>query len=101
MSANAGFKKYGQTALAAMIKEFTQLNEGAVSGKSVVRSIDAATLSPLEKKKAMPAGNLIKEKHDGVLKGRTCADRSNQRKYYRQDESVASPNASLETLIVS
>ena len=100
-SANARFKKYGQPAVAAMIKEFTQLNEGTVPGKPVVRPIDAASLSPLEKKKAMPVVNLIKEKHDGVLKGRTCADRSKQRKYFRQDESVASPTASLESLIVS
>ena len=70
-------------------------------GKPVVRPIHVSTLSPLEKKKATPAVNLIKEKHDGVLKGRTCADGSRQRKYLRQDESVASPTASLESLIVS
>ena len=74
---------------------------GAVPGKPVVRPIDVATLSPLEKQKAMPAVNLIKEKHDVVLKGRTCADGSKQRKYLRQDEYVASPTASLESLIVS
>ena len=101
MSANVGFKKYGQPAVAAIIKEFTQLNEGAVPGKPVVRPIDAATLSPIEKKKALPAVNLIKEKFDGELKGRTCADGSKQRKYLRQDESVASPTAALESLIVT
>ena len=36
MSATVGFKKYGQPAVAAMIKEFTQLDEGAVPGKPVV-----------------------------------------------------------------
>ena len=101
MSANVGFKKYGQPAVAAIIKEFTQLNEGAVPGKPVVRPIDAATLSPIEKKKALPAVNLIKEKFNGELKGRTCADGSKQRKYLRQDESVASPTAALESLIVT
>ena len=84
-----------------MIKEFTQLNEGAVPGKPVVRPINANTLTLLEKKKAMPAVNLIKEKHDGVLKGRTCADGSKQRKYLKSDESVASPTAALESLIVT
>ena len=63
-----------------MIKEFTQLNEGSVPGKPVVWPIDAAILSSLEKKKAMPDVNLIKEKYNGDLKGRTCADGSRQRK---------------------
>ena len=49
----------------------------------------------------MPAVNLIKQKHNGELKGRTCADGSKQRKYLKQDESVASPTAALESLIVT
>ena len=36
-----------------------------------------------------------------MIKGRTCADGSGQRKYLKQDESVASPTASLESLFVS
>ena len=101
MSANAGFKKYGEPAVAAMIKEFTQLSEGAVPGKPVVRPIDPTSLSFSEKKRALPAVNLIKEKWNGDLKGRTCADGSRQRRYLKQDESVASPTASLESLIVT
>ena len=62
---------------------------------------DAANLTPLEKKKALPAVNLIKEKYGGVLKGRTCADGSGQRKYLKQDETVVSPTAGLESLCVS
>ena len=99
--ANAGFKKYGQPTVAAMIKEFKQLNEGVVPGKPVVVPTDAASLTPLEKKKALPAVNLIKEKYGGVLKGRTCADGSGQRKYLKQDKTVASPTAGLESLFVS
>jgi len=34
MTAKKGFKQFGAKAVAAMIKEFTQLNEGAVPGKS-------------------------------------------------------------------
>ena len=101
MSAREGFKKHGQAAISAMIKEFTQLSNGAVPGKPVVRPIDVSSLTPLEKSKALPAVNLIKEKYGGVLKGRTCADGSGQRKYLKQDESVASPTAALESLIMS
>ena len=48
----------------------------------------------------MSAVNLIKEKWDGQIKGRTCADGSRQRRYLKQDESVASPTAALESLII-
>ena len=95
MSATKGFKMYGEAAVAAIIKEFTQLTKGAVPGKPVVRPVDASTLTFDEKRKAMPAVNLIKEKWNGDIKGRTCADGSGQRKYLKQDEPVASPTASL------
>ena len=62
---------------------------------------DASTLTEVEKQKALPAVNLIKEKWNGVIKGRSCVDGSKQRKYLKQDESVASPTASLEYLLVS
>ena len=84
-----------------MLKEFTQLIKGSVPGKPVVEHVDASTLTHDEKRKAIPAVNLIKEKWNGKLKGRTCADGSSQRKYLKQDELVASPTASLETLIFS
>ena len=64
-------------------------------------AVDASTLTFDEKRKVMPAINLMKEKWNGVIKGRTCADGSGQRKYLKQDESVASPTASLESLFVS
>ena len=95
MSAAKGFKTYGESAVAAVIKEFTQLTKGAVPGKSVLGPVDASTLTFDEKRKAMPTINLIKEKWNGVIKGRTCADGSGQCKYLKQDESVASPTASL------
>ena len=66
-----------------MIKEFTQLNEGAVPGKPVVVPTDASTLTDLEKRKVLPAVNLIKEKYDGVLKGRSYVDGSRQRRYLK------------------
>ena len=101
MSANAGIKKHGEAAVAAMIKEYTQLNEGAVPGKPVVVPTDATTLTEEEKKKALPAVNLIKEKWGGELKGRFCVDGSKERRYLKQDESVASSTAALESLFMT
>ena len=48
MSARKGFKKHGKAAVAAIIKEYAQLNEGAVPGKPVVRPIDVSSLTPME-----------------------------------------------------
>ena len=76
MTANAGIKKFDETAISAIIKEFTQLNEGAVPGKPVVIPTDVRTLTDLEKQKALSAVNLIKEKRNGAMKGRSCVDGS-------------------------
>ena len=62
---------------------------------------DANTLSIEEKRKALRAMNLIKEKRNGTLKGRTCADGSSQRQHLKQDESVASSTASLESMLTT
>ena len=67
----------------------------------MVKPVNASTLTPLEKYKYLPAVNLIKEKFSGELKGRTCADGSRQRKYLKEDESVASPTIALESLIMT
>ena len=74
INAKVGIEKYGKRAVAAVFKELKQLDEGAVPGKPAVRPIDPNTLTSDEKRKALSAVNLIKEKRDGKLKGRTCAD---------------------------
>ena len=69
MNANSGIHKFSETTVSAMIKEFTQLNEGVVPGKPVVFPMDSRTLAVIDKKKALPVVNLIK-KWNGVMKGR-------------------------------
>jgi len=44
--------------------------------------------------------NLIKEKHDGGLKGRTYADGSMQHTLYRKEET-ASPTVATDALMLS
>ena len=85
MSASKGIKKFGERGLAAIIKEFTQLNEGAVpsQNKPVVIPIDPETLTVDDKRKALHAVNLIEEKRDGRIKGHTCGDGSKQRRYLK------------------
>ena len=64
MSANKGFKVFGERALAVMIKELKQLNDGAVPGKPVVIPIDNNVLTAEDKRKALDAVNIIEEKRD-------------------------------------
>ena len=91
MSAKQGFKQVGEEAVAAMIKEYKQLNDGPMPGKPVVEAIDTSKLSKEDLKKALDAVNLIKLKRCGKVKGRSCLNGSKQRKYLKPDESVASP----------
>ena len=77
LSANKGIKKHGQIAIAALFKELKQLDYGVMKGKPVVVPTDPDILSPNDKKQALEAINLIKEKRDGTIKGRTCANGKN------------------------
>ena len=64
MSAAKGIAKFGERAVAAMIKELKQLDEGPMPGKRAVAPVNPDTLSKDEKSRALEAVNLIKEKRD-------------------------------------
>ena len=99
MSAKAGIKKFGDRAVAAMLNEYKQLNEGPVPGKPVFGCIDPNTITWDEKRRALEAVNLIKKKRCGRIKGRTCADGSKQKRYLKHGESISSPTVSLEAIV--
>jgi len=69
MSAKAGIKKFGDRAVAAMLSECKQLNNGTAPGKPVFGTIDPSTLSNEENRRALEAVNLIKKKRCGKIKG--------------------------------
>ena len=62
---------------------------------------DLANLTEDNKKKALAAVNLIKEKRCGKIKGRSCANGSKQRKYLKEDKMVELPTVSTEANIAS
>ena len=93
MSAKDGIAKHGQDAIMALFKEFSQLHN-----KKVFKAIKASDLSKKQKRDALYALNLIKEKRNGEIKGRTVADGRKQRKWYRKDE-VTSPTISNDSLM--
>ena len=48
MTERNGFKQYGAKAVDAMVKEFTQLNEGVVHGKPVLVPTNSNSLTTTE-----------------------------------------------------
>ena len=92
---------FGERAIAALLKEYNQMDKGPMPGKPVFGAVDYHTLSVQEKKEALEAVNLIKEKRDGKIKGRTCANGSKQRQYLKDGENVYSPICATESLITT
>ena len=88
MSAKKGIKLFGEREIAAIVKELKQLEYGPMPGKKVVEAVDPDSLSKEEKYRVLNTINLIKEKQDGTIKWRTCADGRKQHRYLREDESV-------------
>ena len=101
MTAKRGIKLFGEEAIAAIYKEYKQLDEGAKKGNPVVSPTPWEDLTDEDKRKALDAVNLIKQKRCGKIKGRCAANGSRQREYLSQDETVASPTVSLEGLVAS
>lgn len=93
MQARTEIKKHEQRAVAVMFKEYARLRDLDVTEK-----VKYDDLIEEQRRKALRSINLIKEKHNGVLKGRTVADGRSQRGYVTQDEST-SPAIAHETFI--
>ena len=62
-----------------------------MDGKPVIVPIDAKMLTTVEKEQALEAVNLIKEKRNGDLKGRTCGNGALQRRFMKEREDILSP----------
>ena len=95
MTAKAGIKKHGKAAEAALMREFAQLEE-----LDVYEPVSANSLTREQRTGALRAINLIKEKRDGRLKGRTVADGRPQRSLYDKSQT-ASPTVSTDALMLS
>ena len=93
MHASKGIKLFKEEAVAAMFKEYKQLND-----MEVVIRVAYEKLTDEQKRNALDAVNLIKEKRCGKIKGRTCANGSTQRAYVPREEA-SSPTLSLEALL--
>jgi hypothetical protein len=95
MSAHKGIKKHGQAALDALRKEFLQFK-----ALDVLEPLDAFLLTDEQKAESLRALSVIKEKRDGSIKGRTCADGSPQQGKYSKAET-GSPTIANDALFLS
>ena len=94
MSAKAGILRFGDAARDAMRREFQQLDD-----KGIFEPIRGDTLSPDARKQALRCINIIKEKRDGRIKGRTCADGRPQCLLYDKADT-SSPTASSDAIML-
>ena len=69
-----GIQLFGEGEIADMFKEYKQLDDGTMSGKTAVAPSYHDGLTPLEIKKTLKAVNLIKEKRCVNIKGRNCTN---------------------------
>ena len=95
MSARAGIKKHRQSARDALTAEFAQLDY-----KGAYEPVRAADLTEAQQNKVLRIINLIKEKRNGCLKGRSVADGCPQRELYTKDET-SSPTATPESVLLT
>jgi Reverse transcriptase (RNA-dependent DNA polymerase) len=95
MSATKGIKKHGDLAVAALRKEFEQFRT-----LEVLEPLDAFAMTDEQKTDALRAISVIKEKRDGTIKGRTCADGSTQHGKFTKAET-GSPTIANDALYLS
>ena len=88
-------EKHGSKAIEGMTKELRQLHLRESFIPKYKRD-----LTPEQWKNKCEAVNLIKEKSDGTIKGRCCADGRQQRKWITKEES-ASPTAATESVLLT
>ena len=95
MYAWAGIKKHGQAARDALSAEFAQLDY-----KGAYEPIHAADLTETQQTSALQIINLIKEKQNGRLKGRSVTDGRLQCVLYTKDKT-SSPTATPESVLLT
>ncbi len=99
--------KAGQYSLEARLKHFRERGEMVVSKElkqfnvcDVFKPLYANELSQEEKSKALTSLIFLKEKRDGNVKARSCANGSVQREHVAKEEAAA-PTVALESVFMT
>jgi hypothetical protein len=94
-SLKKGLKKFKEVGEEAVSKELLQLHM-----RDTFKPQDAEVLSTNQKKGALESLMFLKEKRDGTIKGRTCADGRKQRET-AEPGTATSPTVSLESVLIN
>jgi hypothetical protein len=70
-----GIKRFGEAGVSAVVKELKQLHD-----RKVMEPVSHDSLSNEQRSKALNYLMFLKQKRDGAIKGRECADGRKQRK---------------------
>ena len=95
MTATKGIKVFGQRAVSALFKEYKQFYD-----MDVFERVKVDDLPQIAKNKALNAINLIKEKGNCDIKGRTIANGKMQKQCLNKEET-SSPTIAVELLFMS
>ena len=88
-------KLYGNAGVQAVLTELQQLHN-----RNVLEPTDGSTLSHDERKAALPYLMFLKQKRNGIIKGRGCADGRKQRAHTAK-EDASSPTVAIKSLLLS
>jgi hypothetical protein len=94
-SIKAGLKKFGERGEAAVTKELKQLHD-----METFFPVDASTLTKQDKAKAIASLMFLKEKRNGDIKGRACADGRKQREDFTKQDAT-SPTVSVDSIFLT
>ena len=90
-----GLKLFGDRGSAAVSKEMKQLHD-----RKVMKPVKKNMLTDQERKRALNYLMFLKEKRDGTIKGRGCADGRSQRLYKTKAET-SSPTCKTESIFIT
>ncbi len=94
-SLKAGLKKFGEQGEAAVTRELGQFHD-----MNVFLPMDPNRLTKKEKAEALASLIFLKEKKDGTVKARACADGRKQRETTAEEEA-ASPTVSIDSVFMT
>ena len=89
-------QEFGQDAVSAILKEVRK----QIEGKKIFKARAIRELTEIEQKRALRPITLLPKKRDGRIRGRTVADRRQQRDYIPRDD-ITSPTISTDAVMIS
>ena len=94
-SVRKGLKLFGDAGVVAVTKELVQLHERGVVEPKFIQDLDRE-----QKQAALQYLMFLKQKRNGIIKGRGCTDGRKQRAHTTKEEA-SSPTVAIESVMIS